>query len=416
MTNYGRILLALLASTALAGCGTIRGAADALKEEPRSALNSPNIVAAEAMLPTVRNLGYALALQNLPNCAGLVAADGSLLTPATANATCTPRTTPSLSSENLNAYIDRSIFVVDAYCGAYLDSLSGLGESSRWTRSQFNTIANYIGVLLAIAGEPAETLGYLNAGTGFFNSSAENLESFVLISPSPGKLTPLVQSAQQAKRNELGLIRGEDERLRWSTTSRWIEEYAAICTPRGIRLLLDAAIESNSGGDSPLELADSSRRLGPGLNAVLLSMAKSDALKAGWPNLSTPSKLGALGWLIRSQGSLTVEQRRFIEAELGVNLNTVVTDAMADAGNASRLGALASGSAGPAFDELIRGSQAVQASASAQQAAEQAQAAAATADRARLAAVAEQTRLTAEVERLTAIINARPAAGATGSE
>ncbi|WP_324802206.1 cell envelope integrity protein TolA [Brevundimonas sp.] len=349
--------MALLASAALAGCGTLRGAGNALNEDPRQAYRNPFFDIAKATEANTLALGYALALEGAPRCTLSRDPKGTIVgTPK-----CESIHDLGLPDHALAIYMDRSIALVDAHCDAYLDSLATLGDSSRWTRTQFNTVTNSLGVLMALAGEPAENLGYLNAVSGFFNSSADNLESFVLVSPTPGKLTPLVRTAREQKLSTLPATRQADNRLMWSSHSRWLQEYASLCTPRGIRGLLDVAIDNTATGDSPLELADAARRLGPGLRDVLSSMARNPDLRNGWPSMTSASEVGALAWLIRSGADLTEAQEKYIKDRISENLVTVVTDAMAAPETRDRLQGLLGGANTSAYDELIRGAQVTEA-------------------------------------------------------
>lgn len=368
MTRTTKVFVALLASTALAGCGTLRGAADALNEDPRQAYRTPFFSIARATADDTLALGFALALDGTPDCT-VTLADGVIIK----GPQCNGVRDLQLPDEAMEVYLDRSIALVDAHCDAYLDSLATLGDSNRWTRTQFNTVTNSLGVLMALAGEPAQNLGYLNAASGFFNSSADNLESFVLVSPTPGKLTPLVRTARDLKLTTLPAVRQGDSRLRWSSHSRWLQEYASLCTPRGIRGLLDIAIENTAPGDSPMELADAARRLGPGLRDVLSSMAGQPALRLGWPAMTSASEVGALAWLIRSGTELSDSEKKFVKERISENLFTVTTDAMAVPETRDRLRALLGGSNTSAYDELIRGAQVDEAAQNATERADQAE-------------------------------------------
>ncbi len=374
MKNSGRVLLALLASTALAGCGTIRGASDALNQRPREAYRSPNLEAAESLMPVVSNMGYALAIMDLPDCSVSQPEPPVPGRRRSAPAvTCKPPPQTGVASSDLDDFLNASIFVIDANCTAYLDSLSNLGDSNRWTRSQFNTVSNYIGVLMALAGQPTEDLGYLNAATGFFNASADNLESFVLVSPTPGKLTPLVKTAQNELRQDLDEIRLGDTRLRWSNTARWIEEYAAQCTPRGIRSLLDAAIDSTATGGTDAELINFADRVAPGVVETLQGLTAFRNLLPEVRGLRSSAQLGALTWRIQDDGQLTDEKKSRITSSLGSSMSAALDTALQDPAQPRVLRQMIGGANSGLFTELRDSQEAEWATASAITRAEQLQ-------------------------------------------
>ncbi|MCZ8193898.1 hypothetical protein [Brevundimonas sp.] len=350
-----RLLRALAAASvvvALAGCGTILGAQNALKSEPREPYRSANLAIAEANRNAVVGLGNALFNMNLPECTGFMTDNAPNNPNATAN--CAPAQSRGVNSRQLDIYLDRSVFIIDAYCDAYLAALADLGDSNRWTRTQFNIVANYAGVLMALAGQSADSIGYLNAATGFFNSSADNLETLVLISAAPSKLTPLVEGAKTSLRDDLPALRQGDVDLRWSSYSRWLQTYAGQCTPRGIRLLIDDAIDTTSAAATPVRLASSAAQLGPLLQAPLFGMVKEDSLRSGWPDLTRVENLGPLVWLIRSWGSLSEEDSAFIQGRLGSSLTDAARAALSDEANLRRLQMLTMGPNQAQFDELVR--------------------------------------------------------------
>ena len=335
MRRSGRLLGALLAATTLSGCGTLQGAADALDERPRPPYQSPTLAAAEDLMPAMRDFTYAMASLGVPDCAmsprpdRQQGRDGKPGGPTTSpTVQCRDRAANGVSTANIDAFLNSSIFVIDANSASYMDSLSSLSDTSRWTRSQFNTVANYVGVLMALAGQPSVDLGYLNAATGFFNASADNLETFVLISPTPGKLTPLVRTAQTQHREELDAVRVDDEHLRWSNTARWIEEYAELCTPRGIRGLLDVAIDSVAVGGSVEALRSAADRVAPDLNRTLNSLPAFAGLAPDVRHVRGSDRLGAISWLVREGTGLSFEQRAFIEAKLGADFLSALDDAL----------------------------------------------------------------------------------------
>jgi hypothetical protein len=366
MKNSGKILVVLLATTTLAGCGTLRGATDALNERPRQAYRSPNLQAAENLMPVVNDMGYALAIMDLSACTVTqpeAPVPGRRRSAPTV--TCQPFVQTGVTSSDLDDFLNASIFVIDANCTAYLDSLSNLGDTSRWTRSQFNTVSNYIGVLMALAGQPTEDLGYLNAATGFFNASADNLESFVLVSPTPGKLTPLVKTAQNELRQDLDEIRVGDARLRWSNTARWIEEYAALCTPRGIRSLLDAAIDSTSTGGTGAELISFADRVAPGVVETLQGLGAFRTLLPEVRGLRSSAQLGAMTWRIQDDGLLTEEQKSRITSSLGSGVSAALDTALQDPAQTRVLRQMIGGANSGLFTELRRSQEAEWATASA---------------------------------------------------
>lgn len=393
-----RRAIALLLTVAVSGCGTLRGASDALNEQPRQPYRSPNLVAAEQLMPEVRDFTYALAIMQVPDCtvtpAGPAPAGSSNSGPTVR---CNARTNVGVSTADIDEFLNSSIFIIDANCSAYLDSLSNLGDSSRWTRSQVNTIANYVGVLMALAGQPSEDLGYLNAATGFFNASAENLDSFVLISPTPGKLTPLVRTAQTDLRLELDAVRLTDDRLRWSSAARWVEQYASLCTPRGIRSLLDDAIENITVGDSAAELVDAADRVAPTVVETLQGLTAFASFRNRITEVRSSNRLGAIAWRIQDDGDLTDEQKTFITLALGAELSKALEAAMADPAQKRVLQQMIAGPQSGAFTELRRSAEAGWAAESAQTRLARAQS-----DAAAAAQAAENARQ--ETERLTGLV------------
>lgn len=351
MKSIQRVAVSVLALS-LAGCGTLQGAGDALQNRPRTPYQSPNLAIAEAGHERIRELGYALFSSRMPNCSAFVHNGALIQRPGTAR--CTPTDNLGLEGDDLDTYLDRTIMVIDGHCDAYLNSLAQLGDTNRWTRSQFNTVANYIGVLMALAGQPAADIGYLNAGSAFFNSSADNLETLVLISASPGKLGPLVRSQHASMRNDLAGVRQGDASLKLSAYSRWLQDYAAQCTPRGIRLLIDAAIDSTAGDSSPAGVATAAGALSAVIALPLDSMAAQAGLRSGWPDLTDAETLGSLLWLIRTDEPLDAEKQAFIASTLGENLHAVTTAALANPAQKARLRQLMLGPNQAQFDELIR--------------------------------------------------------------
>lgn len=403
MKNPCRILVVLLASTTLAGCGTLRGARDALNEEATRPLPSPNLALASATRDDLVGLGYALSLSGMANCSEFV--DSNQPKREVRNDTrCGGPNSRGVSTTDMAVYLDRSIFVIDAYCDAYLSSLAAMGNSSRWTRSQFNTLANYIGVLMALAGEPTENLGYLNAATGFFNASADNLETFVLISPTPGKIGPLVAEAQAEKLATVAALSQGDATFQWSRTSRWIQDYAAQCTPRGIRLLIDDAIDSSAPSGSPVQQADAARQYGAVLGSALSGIPGVNVATLDLSILDSPAALGALAWRISDQANMTVEQRGHVAGLLGNNLNQTIDLVMADPGKRQVLLGVISGPGQPAFNQLIRNARAAEAAQSSSARALQAQAAADAEKKRADEAVIRAAELEREVIRLTALV------------
>ena len=412
MKNSGKILVVLLASTALAGCATLQRAARALDQDPVDPPPSPSLRLAEASRANLNGLGNALAHREVPDCTGFVDSSGNPR-PVDESETCSRSSDRGLAARDIDIYLDRSIFVIDAYCDAYLSSLSDLGDTSRWTRSQFNTVANYVGVLMALAGEPTESLGYLNAATGFFNASADSLETYVLISPTPGKIGPLVANAQAQKLEAVAGLSQGGPTLEWSRTSRWVQEYAAQCTPRGIRLLIDDAIDSSAPSGTPVQQADAARQYGAVLGAALSGIPGVNVATLDRSTLDNPTVLGALAWRISDQDNLTPEQRLYVAGLLGSELTQTIDSIMADPARRQTLVNVVGGPGRPAFDQLIRNARAAEAAQSSAAQALQAQARAES--EARRADEAEQLAADrqAEIERLRSLIPAVPGEGSS---
>lgn len=360
MNNSGRILVALLASTALAGCGTLQRAASALNEKPVDPPPSPALQLAAASRANLNGLGNALAHRDVPNCDGFVDHNGNPRTVAQTE-TCSRSSDRNLNERDIDIYLDRSIFVIDAYCDAYLASLAQLGDTNRWTRSQFNTVADYVGVLMALAGEPTESLGYLNAAAGFFNASADSLETFVTISPTPGKIGPLVANAKAQKLTAVSGLAQGDPTLRWSRTSRWIQDYAAQCTPRGIRLLIDDAIDSSAPSGTPAQQADAARQYGAVLGSALSGIPGVNVATLDRSALDNPAVLGALAWRISDSENMTQAQQDHVAGLLGSNLDQTIDAVMADPAKRQVLTNVVAGPGRPAFDQLIRNAKAAEA-------------------------------------------------------
>lgn len=407
MKNPGTILVALLALATLAGCATLQRAASALDQDPVDPLPSPSLRLAEASRANLNGLGNALAHRDVPNCTGFVDSSGNPRT-VDQSTSCSRSSDRGLAARDIDIYLDRSIFVIDAYCDAYLSSLSDLGDTSRWTRSQFNTVANYVGVLMALAGEPTESLGYLNAATGFFNASSDSLETYVLISPTPGKIGPLVANAQAQKLEDVAALSQGGATLEWSRTSRWVQEYAAQCTPRGIRLLIDDAIDSSAPSGTPIQQADAARQYGAVLGAALSGIPGINAAILDRSTLNNPAVLGALAWRISDQGNMTPEQLLHVAGLLGSELTQAIDAIMADPAKRQTLVNVVGGPGRPAFDQLIRNAKAAEAAQSSAAQARQAQARAESeakrADDAEKLAADRQ----AEIERLRGLIPANP--------
>lgn len=416
--------LALLVAASVSGCGTLRGAGNALDERPRQPYGSPNLEAARDLMPVVRDFTYALAAVDVPNCrvSRPVAQRRQDVQPYGGQAptvSCTRPAPIGVSIADIDQFLNSSIFIIDANCSAYLDSLSNLGDSSRWTRSQVNTIANYVGVLMALAGQPSEDLGYLNAATGFFNASAENLDTFVLISPTPGKLTPLVRTAQADLRLELDAIRIGDARLRWSSSARWVEQYAALCTPRGIRSLLDEAIDDVTIGDSAAELVAAADRAAPVVVETLQGLGAFSGNRSWISSVRASNRLGAIAWRIQPGSALTDEQKTFIQNTLGADLNRMLEAAIADPAQNRVLQQMVAGVQSGAFTELRRGAETEWASESARTRLARAQSEATDAVRAAENAQRETDRLGLQITELKTRLRAAgidpdaPAASAT---
>lgn len=409
LTRPGAVALILTACTLLGGCGTLQGGVDALSNDrPIAPYESPNLASATAVRAELGPLLTRLVKDGMPVCTPQAQA-------AKGVDPCTfPETIPTETQSKIAAiYLDRSIFVIDAYCDSYLGSLDRMGANSRFSRSQINAVFNYIGVLKAMAGDSAESIGYLNAAAGMFNTSADNLETLVLISPTPNKLGPLVEQAMTESRRQLSTVRQAEATEKWSTTTRWVQQYAALCTPKGIRRLLDEAIESQTGdGATPTKTLEAAKRLGPGIAVALAAMTDSKDSAAWAESLSNPDALGALAWRIRDNDTLTEAafpaRRAYLRSLLGEAVDDAVTQALSDPAKAAQLKALMAGGNKPALDQLVSTVEAAEAEANssaelilAEQQRDRAKAAAQKAEEARLAALtsAEQ----AESARIAAV-------------
>lgn len=416
LTRLGAIALIPITCALLSGCAVLAGAKEALEDKDRT-LPYPGLTreAAAAVEPSVKGLLQEMALAGMPVCAR------SPDPKATRQYDCPPKEASKKpdASEELPAtsavdytktdytakFLDRSMIVIDSNCAGYLSSLDRMGATSRFSRSQVNAVFNYLAVLMAMAGDDPEQLGYLNAAAGLFNTSADNLETLVLISPTPSRLTPLVEQAQAAARQQLPGIREANDNERLSSAVRWVQQYAAMCTPRGIRQLLDNAIDTETeDGTTPPQVIDAARRLGPGIAIVLAKMAPQATDTDMWKKLLQDQRvLGAVVWLIRDPKQVVGDdpkaqaRQAYLEGLLGKPLYDTLMAALADTKQGPILAAMISGANEPVYDEMVKTTQAAEQQAGASTAvaiaeAEKDQAVRASEDAKKLAAAAETDR------------------------
>lgn len=380
LTRLGAIALIPIACALLGGCGILAGAKEALEDKDRTT-PYPGLTseAAATVEPRVKGLLQEMALAGMPVCSEVDAPKGSPQyacpppgtekapgAPTEAGAPSRPTGADYNSAPNTALFLDRSMIVIDSNCAGYLSSLDRMGATSRFSRSQVNAVFNYLAVLMAMAGDDPEQLGYLNAAAGLFNTSADNLETLVLISPTPSKLTPLVEKAQAAARQQLNGIRQAADEERLSSAVRWVQQYAAMCTPRGIRQLLDEAIDTEADtGTSPPQVVDAAKRLGPNIAIVLAQMAPQDTDTSTWAKaLQDQRVLGGVIWLIRDPAQVVgtdakaQARQAYLEGLLDKPLYETLVAALADPKRGPILLAMVSGVNAPAYDEMVKVTQA----------------------------------------------------------
>lgn len=279
----------------------------------------------------------------------------------------------------IDAYVEGRNEQIDKLCDVYIHSLASMGDTSRWSRTQINAIADVGSMILGLAETPAQQLAYLSAGKSLYNQTADNLENYLLLSPSADKVAQLVGSAQTKKRADKTRLRQVDERERWTESSLWVQEYAALCTPRGIRGLLDEAIDLRSGQTSEGASKDAAAILGPGMEVSLRLLAKEKSVDPEkWPALNDPLTLGALAWYLRESSAMTEAQKTFVAEKVGPELATFLQEVVKDSGSMAALKTKIDTAPGR-YDELIRLAKANELSDSAVKRAEVAQSQAKTA-------------------------------------
>ena len=273
-----------------------------------------------------------------------------------ASITCQPKEVFSGAKNKIAAideYVEGRNEQVDKLCDAYIHSLASMGDTSRWSRTQINAIADVGSMVLGLAKTPAEQLAYLAAGKSLYNQSADNLENYLLLSPSADKVAQLVSSAQTKKRSDKARLRQVDERERWTESSLWVQEYAALCTPRGIRSLLDEAIDLRSG-QSAGPATNAAVILGPGMEVSLRLLAKDRNVDPEkWSSLNDPLTLGALAWYLRESSTMTDEQKTFVNEKVGADLAAFLKILVSD-NAAMALLKVKLDTAPGRYDELIR--------------------------------------------------------------
>lgn len=356
----------------LPGCITQSGAAKFLIPDARS---PPHIWSNESYTALAERLNkqeYVLAANGLLDCSDALQ-DGR-----PSNLPCKPvqqlKDTGFTHRQAVDAYLEGRIQQIDKLCDAYLHTLAEMGDTSRWTRTQFNAVADVGSMILGLAETPAQQLAYLAAGKSLYNQSADNLESYLLLTPSADKIERLVYSAQSDHRGRLAVVRQSDDRAFWATTSRWVQEYAAFCTPRGIRGLLNVAIEKQTPAPASFGAGEAAAALGFGMEASLRAFASEMGAKTdSWPSLSDPTVLGSLAWKLDAQTSLTEVQKKFVTERLGSTLSGFTDTLLAKAPELSQLRSKIDSQRGR-YSELIRLAQAAQASQSADNRAEAAEA------------------------------------------
>jgi hypothetical protein len=254
----------------------------------------------------------------------------------------------------IDAYVEGRNEQIDKLCDVYIHSLASMGDTSRWSRTQINAIADVGSMILGLAETPAQQLAYLAAGKSLYNQTADNLENYLLLSPSADKVAQLVGSAQSKKRADKSRLRQIDERERWTESSLWVQEYAALCTPRGIRGLLDEAIDLRSGQTSDVASKDAATLLGPGMEVSLRLLAKDKGVDPEkWPALTDPLTLGALTWYLRESSSMTDAQKTFVAEKVGPELSTFLKTIVKDSGAMAALKTKIDTAPGR-YDELVR--------------------------------------------------------------
>lgn len=374
MADFARFVLCFSLLGGLSGCITQSNAAKFLIPDARSPPHIWNNESYTALAERLNKQEYVLAANGLLDCSDALQ-DGR-----PSNRPCKPvqqlKDTGFTHRQAVDAYLEGRIQQIDKLCDAYLHTLAEMGDTSRWTRTQFNAVADVGSMILGLAETPAQQLAYLAAGKSLYNQSADNLESYLLLTPSADKIERLVYSAQSDHRGLLAVVRQSDDRAFWATTSRWIQDYAAFCTPRGIRGLLNVAIEKQTPAPASFGAGEAAAALGFGMEASLRAFASEMSEKTdSWPSLSDPTVLGSLAWKLDAQTSLTNVQKEFVNYQLGSTLSGF-TDTLLTKDHEKKVNELRSKIASQRgrYGELIRLAQAAQASQSADNRAEAAEA------------------------------------------
>lgn len=372
MDNFARFVLCFSLLVGLSGCITQSNAAKFLIPDARSPPHIWNNESYTALAEQLDKQEYVLAANGLLDCSHALK-DGR-----PSDSACKPvqllKDTGFTHRQAVDAYLEGRIQQIDKLCDAYLHTLAEMGDTSRWSRTQFNAVADVGSMILGLAETPAQQLAYLAAGKSLYNQSADNLESYLLLTPSADKIERLVYSAQSDHRGLLAVVRQSDDRAFWATTSRWVQDYAAFCTPRGIRGLLNVAIEKQTPAPASFGAGEAAAALGFGMEASLRAFASEMGAKTdSWPSLSDPTVLGSLAWKLDAQTSLTEVQKKFVTDRLGSTLSGFTDTLLAKASELSQLRSKIDSQRGR-YGELIRLAQAAQASQSADNRAETAEA------------------------------------------
>lgn len=367
MPNHAfRVAVTLvLSSVMVAGCITQRGASRILSRDAHYAPQMWNDRAYAIVATRLDNQELALSSTGILDCSGVLGADpGKVDT----KAKCT--TVDHLSGQTfrnaVDGYLEGRTQQIDKLCDAYMHTLAEMGDTSRWSRSQVNALADVGTMILGLAETPALQLAYLSAGKSIYNQSVDNLENYLLLAPSADKVQRLVDTAQASMRQQKASLRQTDDREFWGATSRWVQQYAALCTPRGIRGLLNDAIEDQTAPITARAMQEAANTLGVGMDTTLkIYAAEATVDTKNWPDLSNPIVLGSLAWRLRENPKADTPARNFINQQLGVELSTFLTTTIDT--NPQKLQQVKAklDSQRGRYDELIRTAQATEAAASA---------------------------------------------------
>ncbi|WP_156400418.1 hypothetical protein [Caulobacter sp. Root655] len=346
-----------MAAVTLGGCITQEDASFMLSRDARYAPQIWNDAYYVELGKQLDQQEYVLASNNLLDCSTLFPDPKK---PPGRSGGCT--VIKHLTGTNLtdrqatNYYLEGRTQQVDKLCDAYLNTLAQMGDTSRWSRSQFNAIADVGSMVLGLAETPAQQLAYLSAGKSLYNQSTDNLENYLLLAPSADKIQRLVYTAQSTMRERKPVLRQTEDSEYWGATSRWVQEYAALCTPRGIRGLLNDAIDSQTAPISPSSVSDAASSLGQGMTTTLKIFATELKVDTSeWPVLSDPVTLGALAWRVRETPN--PDERKFINQRLDVNLTVLLDTLEKDAGRFAKIRGNIDDSKGR-YDELTRAAKA----------------------------------------------------------